>query len=207
MQHLRLVQLPIPQPAALAATGNVPLAAGCLGVAARVHGLDKRGLEVEVVAPEVTDVLGDTLLADHVARDEPEYVGLSLYLWNVERSLHLAREIKRRSPRTKILIGGPEVGADNPFVLYQQGYDIAVTGEAEDTFAQVMDRLLDGRSAAGLPGVATRGPLGMSGFGAQPNAGFPLTAYPSPYLEGLVPVDPQRATYLETVRGCRSHCT
>jgi tRNA A37 methylthiotransferase MiaB len=206
MKKLRMVQLPVPPPAALAATGNVPLAAGCLAVSARVHGLEGR-LQLEVVEPAITDALGDTLLADHLARDEPDYLGFSLYLWNSERSLHLAREVKRRSPRTKILVGGPEVSADNPFVLGQAGFDVAVTGEAEDSFAQLLDALLGGRDPLGLPGVAVRRPLGLSAFGAQPAANFPLDAYPSPYLEELVPVEPQRSTYVETVRGCRSHCT
>jgi tRNA A37 methylthiotransferase MiaB len=201
-----MVQLPVPPPAALAATGNVPLAAGCLAVSARVHGLSSR-MQIEVVEPAVTDALGDTLLADFVARDEPDYLGLSLYLWNSERSLHLAREVKRRSPRTQVLIGGPEVSADNPFVLEQAGFDVAVTGEAEDTFALLLNALLDGRDPHGLPGVAVRRPLGLSAFGALPAANFPLTAYPSPYLEDLVPVEPRRSTYVETVRGCRSHCT
>lgn len=202
MKRLRLVQLPVPPPAALAATGNAPLAAGCLGVSARVHGLDRR-LEVDVVSPDLTDTHGDTLLAERLARDEPDFLGLSLYLWNTERSLHLAREVKRRSPRTRVLIGGPEVSADNPFVLAQGGFDVAVTGEAEATFAALMDRLLDGGEPAGLPGVAVRG----SEFGRQASADFPLSRYPSPYLEGLVPVDPRRSTYVETVRGCRSACT
>jgi sulfatase maturation enzyme AslB (radical SAM superfamily) len=206
MKRLRLVQLPVPQPAALASTGNVPLAAGYLAVSARVHGLEAKGLSLEVVAPDITDAYGDTALADYVAADEPELVGLSLYLWNVERSLHLAREIKRRSPRTQILIGGPEVGADNPFVLSQRGFDFAITGEAEDTFALVMQALLVDKPVKGIPGVAVRTPLGMSAFGPSPSAGFPLTAYPSPYLQGLVPVDAHRSTYVETVRGCRSHC-
>ncbi|MFT3926126.1 MAG: radical SAM protein [Myxococcales bacterium] len=206
MKRLRLVQLPVPQPAALAATGNVPLAAGCLGVSARVHGLAERGLSIEVVPPAVTDCYGDTLLADYIARDEPEFVGFSLYLWNVERSLHLAREVKRRSPRSKILVGGPEVGADNPFVLAQQGFDIAVTGEAEDTFARVMSTLLEGGDVKGMPGVAVRSLLGLGPFGPAPTTNFPLTDYPSPYLQGLVPVEAQRSTYVETVRGCRSHC-
>ena len=206
MKKLRMVQLPVPPPAALAATGNVPLAAGCLAVSARVHGFSDR-LRLEVVEPAVTDALGDTLLADHLARDEPDFLGFSLYLWNSERSLHLAREVKRRSPRTRVLIGGPEVSADNPFVLGQKGFDIAVTGEAEDSFGQLLKSLLDGREPLGLPGVAVRRPLGLSAFGPQPAANFPLTAYPSPYLEELVPVEPQRSTYVETVRGCRSHCT
>jgi len=206
VKKLCLVQLPVPPPAALAATGNVPLAAGCLGVAARVHGLEKR-LQIEVVEPAATDVLGDTLLADRIAREEPEFLGFSLYLWNSERSLHLAREVKRRSPHTRVLIGGPEVGPDNAFILQQTGADIAVTGEAEDTFARVMSALVEGRSADGIPGVALRGPLGFNAFAPQPAANFPLTDYPSPYLADLVPVDPERSTYVETVRGCRSHCT
>ena len=206
MKKLRMVQLPVPPPAALAATGNVPLAAGCLAVSARVHGLADR-LQLEVVEPAVTDALGDTLLADHLARDEPDFLGFSLYLWNSERSLHLAREVKRRSPRTRVLIGGPEVSADNPFVLQQGGFDVAVTGEAEDSFGPLLRALLDGGDPLGLPGVAVRRPLGLSAFGAQPAANFPLTDYPSPYLEELVPVEPQRSTYVETVRGCRSHCT
>ncbi len=206
MPRLRLVQLPVPPPAALASTGNVPLAAGSLGVSARVHGLTSR-LEVDVVRPAVTDALGDALLAQVVSRDEPEFLGLSLYLWNVERSLHLAREVKRRSPRTRVLVGGPEVSSDNPFLLAQAGFDVAVTGEAEASFAGLMDALLGGRDPAGLPGVAVRRPLGLSPFGPPADAGFPLTRYPSPYVEGLVPVEPERSTYLETVRGCRSHCT
>jgi hypothetical protein len=67
----------VPQPAAYAATGNVPIVAWCLGVAARMHGLGN-ALALEVLRPEGTDTLGDTRLADHVARDEPEFLGVSL---------------------------------------------------------------------------------------------------------------------------------
>ena len=206
MKRLKLVQLPVPPPAALASTGNVPLAAGCLGVAARVHGLGQH-LQIEVLEPAVTDAYGDTRLAELIARDEPDFLGLSLYLWGSERSLHLAREVKKRSPRTKVLIGGPEVGPDNPFILGQEGFDVAVTGEAEDTFSALMTKLAAGEDVAGMPNVAVRGKSGLLPFGPAANANFALTQYPSPYVEGLVPVDPLRSTYLETVRGCRSHCT
>ena len=208
MPKLRLVQLPVPPPAALAPTGNVPLAAGCLAVAAEVHGLPARGLEVEVVDPDLTDIAGDRALAERIAADEPDYVGLSLYLWNSERSLHLARAIQARSPRTRILVGGPEVSADNPYILGEPGFDIAVTGEAEDVFAALMGRLLAGEDPAGLANVAVRGRDGVLGaFGPAAQANFPLIDYPSPYLTGALPVDPARSSYIETVRGCRSHCT
>ncbi|MHB8875539.1 MAG: B12-binding domain-containing radical SAM protein [Myxococcaceae bacterium] len=189
------MQLPVPPPAALAATGNVPLAAGCLGVAAQASALSGR-LEVEVVPPSATDRLGDTLLAERVAAGEPEFVGLSLYLWNTERSLHLAREVKRRSPRTRVLVGGPEVSADNAFLLSQEGFDLALAGEGEEALIEVVSRLLDGGEGAGLPRF----------WPALP-ALFPLARYPSPYLSGLVPVERERSVYLEAARGCRSGCT
>ena len=206
MKKLRLVQLPVPPPAALAATGNVPLAAGSLAVAARVHGL-ARQVRIDVAAPSITDALGDAQLADFVARDEPDFLGLSLYLWNCERSLHLAREVKRRSPHTKVIVGGPEVSADNPFLLGQSGFDLAVTGEGEESFPRLLQALLDGSDASAGPGVSARRALGMSAFAPQQAAQFALSEYPSPYLEGVVPVEPSRSTYVETVRGCRSHCT
>lgn len=206
MKSLRMVQLPVPQPASFAATGNVPLAAGALAVAARVHRLD-RDLSIEVVQPEVTDQLGDTALADRVADGQPEFVGLSLYLWNVERSLHLAREIKQRSPGTTILVGGPEVSPDNPFVLAEPGFDVAITGEAEQTFSAAMTRLLEGGDPSDIPGVAVRRGGVVGPFEPQGKVDFPLGAYPSPYLDGMLKVDPRRSTYVETVRGCKSHCT
>jgi hypothetical protein len=203
---LKLVQLPVPPPAALAATGNVPLAAGCLGVAVRRSGLGAR-LDVEVVHPGLTDRLGDTALADHLAEREPSFLGLSLYLWNLERSLHLAREVKRRSPRTQVLVGGPEVSADNALLLAQEGFDFAVAGEGEEALVELVEALLEGRAVAGLAGVAARPGLGPPGFGPPRAARFALANYPSPYLEGLLPVEAGRSAYVEAARGCRSRCT
>ncbi len=208
MAKLKLVQLPVPPPSAFAATGNVPLAAGCLAVSARIGGLEKKGLDLEVLDPNITDMEGDSQLADRIAKDEPEFVGFSLYLWNTERSLYLAREVKARSPKTKILIGGPEVNPDNPFVLSESGYDIAVSGEAEHIFSALLETLLKKEDPRRLPNIAVREDDGrMGAFSPEEHASFSLTSYPSPYLEGFVPVDPARSTYLETVRGCRSQCT
>ena len=121
--------------------------------------------------------------------------------------MHIAREIKRRSPDTTILIGGPEVAAGQGFVLGASGYDIAVAGEAEDRFAMLMTRLLSDTDPMGMDGVAVRRPDGsMSDFGSEPVPNFPLDTYPSPYLTGAMAVDPNRSTYIETVRGCASKC-
>lgn len=201
---LRFVQLPIPQPALQAATANVPLAAGCLAVAVREEHLP---VEVEVLSTDATDALGDALLAEQVAAGEPAFVALSLYLWNVERSLALARAVRRRSPRTRILVGGPEVSIDNPYLVAAGGFDVALNGEAEEALGPLIRRLLSGASLDALPGVILPRADGTASHTPPVPASFPLTRFPSPYLSGVLAVDGRRSTYVETVRGCRSHCT
>src|SRR5262249_42735602 len=48
----------------------------------------------------------------------PEFLGLSLYLWNVERSLHLAREVKRRSPLSLLPDTAMRVDAEREGVVF-----------------------------------------------------------------------------------------
>ncbi len=207
MPLLKLIQLPVPPPAAYAATGNVPLAAGYLAVAAKKRGLEALGLEIEVVEPNYTDVLGDALILDLLLDQQPDYIGFSLYLWNSERSIYLAKEIKKRAPNTLILIGGPEVSPDNPFIIENATFDIAVTGEAEAVFAELMSRLLQHQDISDLPAVALKKDGQFIPFNPQGKIDFPLSDYPSPYLEDLIPVQSNRSTYIESVRGCRSKCT
>lgn len=204
-RSIKLVQLPIPQMARFSASGNVPLAAGCLTIAGQAAGLNE--LSIEMVDADRVETMGDAALAAQLAEGEPAAVGFSLYLWNHERSLHVARAIKDLSPRTRIVIGGPEVAPDNAFLLESEAFDIAVTGEAEMVFPALLDRIAKDRCAGGLPGVAVRGKNGLSPFSPAHAPDFELTAYPSPYSPGALCVDPRRATYIETVRGCRSHCT
>ncbi len=207
MPLLKLIQLPVPPPAAYAATGNVPLAAGYLAVAAQKRGLTEEGLKIEIVMPQLTDVYGDALLIDLLAKDQPDYIGFSLYLWNTERSLYLMKSIKQRLPQTLILLGGPEVNPDNTFMIENADFDIAVTGEAEAVFAELMYRLLHQQSIDDLPAIAQKKNKQWIPFNPQGAIDFPLSDYPSPYLSDLIPVSPTRSTYIESVRGCRSKCT
>ena len=167
-------------------------------------------LDLDVVDPSVTDTLGDTLLADHVARDEPEFVGLSLYLWNTERSLHLAREVKRRSPRTTHPRSeAPRSGPTTRSCSARTGSTSRSAARPRRSSARIIRRLVARRETSlGHPGVAVRTAAAASrrsGRPLRPDSRSPRT--PRPTSLGLLPVDPARATYVETVRGCRSHCT
>ncbi|TGL37805.1 B12-binding domain-containing radical SAM protein [Leptospira perdikensis] len=208
MAKIQFLQLPVPPPSYYAATGNVPLAAASLASCLESKEDPILGVSPYVVPPEDTDSLGDRELVERIAKEGPDFLGLSLYLWNTERSLYIAREVKKRNPETTILIGGPEVNEDNPYVLGEEGYDIAVSGEAEHSFRKLMRALVSKSSLDGLENVAYRKENGsLTSFGKQIAADFPLTDFPSPYTTGHLKVDSRRSTYLETVRGCKSQCT
>lgn len=205
---IKLLQLPVPPPSYYAATGNVPLAAASLASSLSIGDGSLLSLDASAISPEDTDVMGDVELVDFILDSDPDYVGFSLYLWNTERSLHIASEIKKRKKETTIIIGGPEVSPDNPFVLKESGYDIAVSGEAEHSFVKLMKTLLSKGSLKEIENVAYRKPNGMlTDFSKELAADFPLNEFPSPYVSGFLAVNPNRSTYLETVRGCKSQCT
>ncbi|GBF40913.1 Fe-S oxidoreductase [Leptospira ellinghausenii] len=208
MAKIQFLQLPVPPPSYFAATGNVPLAAASLASCLESKEDPIQGIVPSVISPEDTDFLGDKDLIDRICKEGPDFLGLSLYLWNTERSLYIAKEVKKRNPEIQILIGGPEVNEDNPFVLGEDGYDIAVSGEAEHNFRSLMKALLNKETLENVENVAYRKRDGfLSPFGVPSPANFPLTDFPSPYTTGHLLVNPKRSTYLETVRGCKSQCT
>jgi len=62
---------------------------------------------------------------------QPDMVGMSCRLSNVERSLFLTRQLKRHLPFCKIVLGGPEINPENEFLLRHKHADIGVVGEKE----------------------------------------------------------------------------
>lgn len=208
MAKIQFLQLPVPPPSYFAATGNVPLAAASLASCLESKDDPVKGITASVISPEDTDSLGDINLIDRICKEGPDFLGLSLYLWNTERSLYIANEVKKRNPEIQILVGGPEVNEDNPYVLGETGFDIAVSGEAEHNFRTLMKSLLNKESIENVENIAYRKKDGsLSAFGISSPANFPLTDFPSPYTTGHIQVNPKRSTYLETVRGCKSQCT
>jgi radical SAM superfamily enzyme YgiQ (UPF0313 family) len=135
-----LVQLPIPPPGTGAIEGNVPLAAAYLKLFARRQGLE-RSYAIELLPTTLTNSLGDQALIEAILVRQPWMVGFSCYLWNVERTLWIAERLKQKRPELIVLLGGPEITADNAWALQNPAVDYAVLGEGEQTFAQLLAAL------------------------------------------------------------------
>lgn len=108
MAKIQFLQLPVPPPSYYAATGNVPLAAASLASCLESKDDPVLGLSPYVVSPEDTDSLGDRELIDRIVKEGPDFLGLSLYLWNTERSLYIAKEVKKEIQRQPFSLVGPK---------------------------------------------------------------------------------------------------
>ncbi|HEY1192165.1 MAG TPA: radical SAM protein, partial [Gemmata sp.] len=210
-RRVLLVQLPIPPLGPDPIRGNVPLAGAYLKLFADARGLGA-DYDIEVFPAPLANALGDTALADELARREPWMVGFTCYLWNVERTLWVARALKRLRPGVKVVIGGPEITTDNAWVLGSADYDFAAVGEGEQTFAALLLGLLGGEDVP---------PVRIDGLYVPPDAGerfrpelapkfrtpMPeLDRLGSPYLAGILSAADERMLLLETTRGCIFNC-
>jgi radical SAM superfamily enzyme YgiQ (UPF0313 family) len=206
-----LLQLPIPPLGPIPVRGNVALAAGYLKLFAERQELG-RFCNIEIFPAHQANTLGDQALVEAVAARDPWLVGFSCYLWNIERTLWIIRELKRRRPNVRVLLGGPEVTSDNAWVLDTPDYDFAVVGEGEQTFTQLLQGLLaDDTPPAAIPGLFVPPVAAGPRFhpSRRPVARSPLpdlNVLGSPYLAGILDVADEEMLLLESSRGCRFRC-
>ncbi|MCS7158946.1 MAG: radical SAM protein [Gemmatales bacterium] len=203
-----LVQLPIPPMSGQTVRGNVALAAGYLALYARRCGLH-RWFDVEILPSREANSFGDCALVDAILARRPWMVGFTCYLWNVERSLWLAEQLKHRLPELRILVGGPEITLDNAWVLAHAAVDYAVVGEGEATFVELLRSLAQHEelpaSVPGLIDLRQRDRWSTSSF--LPRTPLPsLDLVASPYLEGILDAAEEKTLLLETLRGCVFKC-
>jgi radical SAM superfamily enzyme YgiQ (UPF0313 family) len=191
--------------------GNVPLAAAYLKLWAANKGLGSY-YDIHLFPPAEGNALGDRALVAALAQRQPWLVGFTCYVWNIERTLWIARELKRLQPPVRIVLGGPEITADNSWVLATEAYDHAVIGEGEQTFCQLLLGLLDDEAAppVAIPGLYVPPAVGPRFDPARAPAfrqPMPdLNALGSPYRAGILAVADEQMLLLETIRGCRFRC-
>ncbi len=155
------------------------------------------GLAVDVLEADTSRPPG-ALLRDILAK-EPDAVGFSCAIWNIELVKHITAALRRVSPRCVILWGGPEVSYDAAQRMRcVPAPDAILAGEAEETLPEVFARLEAGRDIC-IPGVVTRG---WDGGVAPP---VPPEKWPHLYPPGAV-AEPHRLHYVETARGCPFRC-
>ncbi|WP_323797742.1 B12-binding domain-containing radical SAM protein [Nisaea sp.] len=146
---------------------------------------------------------------------QPDILALSCYVWNFNTSMALAAEVKRRSPETIVLLGGPHPKyGDDTVLAAHPAVDGIVQGEGEAVFLDILRVIAADGQLGPIDGLTFRDPqdgrIRVSQHRARPGD---LSTRPSPYILGLMdsPLAElngrQGAALLETNRGCPFQCT
>jgi radical SAM superfamily enzyme YgiQ (UPF0313 family) len=144
--------------------------------------------------------------ADRLVRGRSDIVALTVFVWNHKRVAKLCRKIRRRSPRTRLILGGPEVAFTPIQALRRFDADWVCSGEGEMAFLNLLNEL-DRNPAykSSLPGLLHRDDQSTANLLAAPMIRN-LDDIPSPYLTGLLALDRDGFVDLETTRGCPYRC-
>ena len=210
--HALLMQLPVPNNP----DTNVALAAGYLKSYAQAQGLLDR-VQIDILPRALADHAGDAMLVDAIVARRPDVLGISLYTWNSERSLCVAARVKKQLPSLIVIVGGPEVQRDNDWVLRHAAVDVAVVGEGEQTFHELLLQIVNCRLQIGvpakqfticnlqlIPGIAFRDAQDELIFTTNRVALADLAPVPSPYLLGYL--EPSQIMMIEISRWCPYSC-
>lgn len=184
---------------------NVPLAAGYMRAMARARGLTG-ACNVRILEPALSDIAGDAAVVDAVVAREIDVLGLSLYPWSHARSLRIAAMAKQLRPGMVVIGGGPEVNATTtPALLGRHALDVAVLGEGEVTFPDLLAAWIEGRDIGAVPGIAFLRD-GAVEHTPRRDTLVDLDEIPSPYLEGDIDPSHYRQVHVLFERGCPYSC-
>jgi anaerobic magnesium-protoporphyrin IX monomethyl ester cyclase len=98
-----------------------------------------------------------TRLEGALNQHKPLLVGITSFSLNLSVASKILRKVKRLSPETVTVWGGPHVSFDDREVLHRHPWvDVVVRGEGEETLTEVVDRVGKGRSPDGVAGTTWR---------------------------------------------------
>lgn len=131
------------------------------------------------------------VVAETILQEEPRVVGLSVYIWNVNEITEVVQIIKRVSPQTVVIIGGPEVSYEYESMCVFQEADYLICGEGEQILPQLIEEIMSGKF-----------PQQKVWEGNIDNLNSLILPYDEYTQEDIA----HRIIYVESSRGCPFHC-
>jgi len=81
-------------------------------------------------------------IAEKLLTDIPEVLGIGVYIWNAKEVSELLHIIKKISPDTKVILGGPEV-THEPFRVNFDEADFIIQGEGDEAFYKLCKNIIN----------------------------------------------------------------
>lgn len=128
-------------------------------------------------------------IAEKLLIHSPKIIGIGVYIWNVSQVRELIEVIKKVSPSTKIVLGGPEVSHE-PFRVNLDAADFIIQGEGDEAFYALCQDIFNSR--------ADKRVIKMS-MPSLKNLELPYRYYTDEDIKN-------RYIYVEASRGCPFEC-
>lgn len=130
-----------------------------LGILYLASYINKYSADFTAIVMDVTiEKFSLTQIADKINKIDPFVIGLTSMTPQLQGCLELAEFIKKNiQNKPKIFLGGPHISADHNFInRFSDVFDYAITGEAEKTFLDSLNTILNG---AELPRIQAGEPV------------------------------------------------
>ena len=148
--------------------------------------------------------------------ENPSIVGFSNFVWNTQTNYLLAKKIKEKYPNCIVVFGGqgtPKLDRVSNFFVQHPYIDVAVHGEGEITFKEILLENLNKKpNFKNISGITINSDKFIT-TSSRPRI-KDIDSMPSPYLDGLFDslIKIKDHTYefegtIESVRGCPYQCT
>ncbi len=186
---------------------------GLLHLAAHVreHGYEPSIIESDILGFSAEDVVS------HVQETRPEYVGLTLFTVGVHQASRIALGIKKASPETTIVVGGPHISSMGKETLSRfSQFDMAVVGEGEETLIELLGALEENRDLTSVTGILCRrgdeivetGPRRVEmDLDLLPFPAWDLLPdFPGAYKQAIYDYPRGPVATIAASRGCPFHC-
>lgn len=129
-------------------------------------------------------------IAQKILADNPTIIGIGVYIWNASQVHELIHVIKKVSPKTKIILGGPEVSHE-PFRVNFDSADFIIQGEGDLAFYELCKNILQNSEP--------REKIIKMGMPSLKNLKLPYRFYTDDDIKN-------RYIYVEASRGCPFEC-
>jgi anaerobic magnesium-protoporphyrin IX monomethyl ester cyclase len=135
-----------------------------------------------------------------------DLIGITLMSGIFTQALDVAREIRKMNPKALICVGGPYVSSLEKEILDFEEFDIAVFGEGEVTFSEIIQAIKDKKDFSTIDGVIYRDHVGSVVMNKARLIKNTIDALPMPAYD-LFKMNKYPNYRILTSRGCPYKCT
>lgn len=159
--------------------------------------------DIQIAEATIND--SDDNICENIILKNPDAVGFSCYIWNIEKILEIAENIKKILPNCFIFLGGPEVSYDSCELLKANHFiDMIICGEGEITFSNWLEAFENNRDFKKLAGTTQNI---LDDIVENPANEIKFNLDNLPFLYDDLSEFENKIIYFEASRGCPYKCS